>query len=172
MKLEGCRREPELKQALQAGQWPLACSHELQTHVNACRNCKELVMLSTGFQQARSQSIAAARVGTPGLIWWRAQIRRRHQAVDRVTKPLLGAQVFALAVMLLAVCGFFGYSLTQRQDPAGWLLSWPQTFSAHLAAFTPSAIDTGGWSWLMPMALLSALVLLGSVVVYFSSDRN
>jgi hypothetical protein len=172
MRLEGCARESELKQALESGQWPLACTGELRAHVEGCPSCKEQVALSSAFRQARGASMAAAHMGSPGLIWWRAQLRRRNQAVERITRPLLGAQVFALAVMLLAALGWIGYRLSQQADPIGMLKRLPEWFSVRLATLSAAGVADAGTGWLLPMVLLSAIVLLGSVVVYFSSDRN
>jgi hypothetical protein len=172
MRLEGCKRESEMKQALESGQWPLGCSGELCAHVATCRSCKEQVLLSTSFRQVRSQSMAAAPLGSPGLLWWRAQLRRRNQAVERVTRPLLGAQIFSLAVMLLAALVFFGIKLGQQQDPLDSLKALPHRLAAYCASLTPSIADQTSSGWLLPLVLLSALALFGGAVIYFSSDRG
>jgi hypothetical protein len=168
MNLEGCARESELKQTLASGQWPQAVSDELRAHVRGCRNCREQVLLATAFLEARSASISAARVGTPGLVWWRAQLRRRTQAVERVVKPLLGAQIFAFAVMLVAALGFAGVYLRWQEDLLSWLQGLPQAVAGRFSDLS----SAGGAGWLLPLVLLSVLALFGGAVVYFSSERG
>src|SRR6185312_3337073 len=106
--LRACAREQELAEAVRSGRWPLGCEPELRAHVEGCRRCGEMAMLTAAFQQARAQAVGAAdltRAGLPnaGLLWWRAQLRRRNAAMARVNRPLAGAQGFALLAMVIAV---------------------------------------------------------------------
>jgi len=98
MILNGCAYEKEVMQVLSRGGWPAACPVELRTHVNACRSCADMVQVTASFQREREVAASAARIGTPGALWWRAQLRRRNAAVERIAKPLMGAHLFALFV--------------------------------------------------------------------------
>src|ERR1039457_6600114 len=106
MMLRRCPREKEVKELLERGQWPQACAPELRAHVSSCRSCGELVLVTSAFQKARIEAAGAAKLGSPGVLWWRAQLRRRNEAVERIGRPILGAQIFALAVNLVLAVVF------------------------------------------------------------------
>jgi hypothetical protein len=172
-----CPREAEVKQLLERGQWPQATSPDLRDHVSGCRTCRELVLVTEIFQNARSVTMAAARPASPGVLWWRAQLRRRNAAVARIGKPLLGAQIFALAVSLACAVGFLVW---QAQSGIAWL-TWfqqlPQPASFHFDAqwFSSLWSSDPANSGLYPMLLISAfavLAVVGGVVVYLTSEKH
>ncbi len=109
MMFQNCPNEKEVRELIESGQWPLAAAPELRAHVSECRACGDLAFVAEAFKQARAETLAAARLASPGVLLWRAQLRRRNAAVERLTRPLLGAQIFALAVTLLAGVGFAGF---------------------------------------------------------------
>ena len=77
MILGSCVREKEVSELLRQGHWPHACTAELHAHVDGCRACRDLVLVAASFQKARAQAAGAAPLQSPGLLWWRAQLRRR-----------------------------------------------------------------------------------------------
>ena len=159
-----CSFESELRQSLTSGQWPQGTSQELRTHVDGCKSCQQTLLLQGSFAQIRRQSMAVARLQSPGLLWWKSQLRRRNHAVEQLEKPLLGAVVFALILLLAATLGFAWFSLQPLSLHADWFKTLPGALSAELSpAGFPAA-------WLL--ALLGAVALLGSAVVYFSADRK
>src|ERR1035438_4613488 len=87
MMLRRCPREKEVKELVERGHWPQACAPELRAHVNDCRSCGELVLVTSAFQKARIEAAGAAKLGSPGVLWWRAQLRRRNEAVERIGRP-------------------------------------------------------------------------------------
>ncbi len=106
MTFVSCTCEKEIRELVESGQWPLAAPPELKSHAASCRTCADLVLVAGAFQRTRATTIAAARPATPGAIWWRAQLRSRQQAFERIQRPLIGAQVFALVAVLLPIIGF------------------------------------------------------------------
>ena len=98
-----CSHLEEVRRSLAAGHWPHAAAPELRTHAETCTRCAQEILLTSHFQQARANTIAAAQPGTASLLWWRAQLRRRNAALTRAGRPIAAAQVFALAVVLLAI---------------------------------------------------------------------
>ena len=76
MTFRTCSYEKELTQALKDGHWPQGCGAELCSHVDACGNCSDLVLVPQTFQRARGESERVAACGSPSLLWWRAQLRR------------------------------------------------------------------------------------------------
>ena len=117
MTFVSCTCEKEIRELVENGQWPLASPPELRDHAAACRTCADLVLVAGAFQRTRATTIAAARPATPGAIWWRAQLRSRQQAFERIQRPLIGAQVFALVAVLLPIIGLVAF---QAHNLAAW----------------------------------------------------
>jgi hypothetical protein len=172
MILNPCRREQEVAKLLARGGWPQACAPELGAHVTACRSCGDLVLVSESFRRARAEAASAARVPSPGALWWRAQLRRRNAAVERLGKPILGAQIFALSINLLVVVGFLAY-------PARHGLAWfsrleqlPEASKLHLGRLWDSALLNSGWSLTVLIPAVATLALLSGVAVYLASEKQ
>ena len=108
MTFRTCSWEHEVSQALKDGHWPEGCAQELREHVATCANCGDLVLVTQTFQQARSESEREAPDGAPGLLWWRAQLRRRNTAAERVSRPITIAESLTLVVYLLVAVIFVG----------------------------------------------------------------
>ena len=182
MMLRSCPREAEVKALLERGQWPQACAPDLRDHVSTCRSCSELALVTTAFQRARNQAIGAAKPGSPGLLWWRAQLRRRNVAVERISKPILSAQIFALAVNLVVAAAV---TVWQARHGVAWL-TWLQELAHSINSQWLGSLllndllhidlfSSGSNSLLGPLMLisaLSALALVGCVVVYFASQKQ
>jgi len=170
MILRPCSREKEVTEMLALGHYPEACTPELRAHLTGCRSCAELVLVARAFQAARAHLAANANLGSPGLLWWRAQLRRRNTAVERVAKPIARAQVFALTVSVLFAVGFLA---TQATHGLRWL-SWLQQLSPalHLGALLPSDLFSSGSSLLVLLPIFATLVLLSGVAVYLASEKQ
>jgi hypothetical protein len=172
MMLNPCSHEKEVAELLRRGQWPAACAPDLRAHVSACRSCGDLALVTETLQRARAEAASVARISTPGALWWRAQLRRRYTAVERISKPILGAQIFALAINLFIVVAFLVY---QARNGLGWL-SWleqlPQAYSLHLDNLSQSALLNPGWSLMVMIPAVAVLALLGGVVVYLASEKQ
>ena len=167
-----CSREKEVTELLARGGWPDACAPELRDHVSACRSCGDLVLVTDAFQKARASAAGAAKLSSPGALWWRAQLRRRNAAVERVGKPILGAQIFALAVNLSLALAFLAYQATHGLNWLAWLKQMPQSLTAHLESAWPSGLFTSGWSLMVLVPAIATLALLGGVVVYLASEKQ
>jgi len=169
MTLKPCTREKEVTEVLGRGAWHDGCGAELRAHAGACRRCSDLVLVPEAFQRARSGAIGAASLPSPGSLWWRAQLRRRNAAVERVGRPILGAQIFALTTYLLIAAVFLA---SQARNGIGWL-TWleqlPQTGTLHFEVLWPSTLFGSGWSLLL-IPVLATLALLGGVAAYLASD--
>ncbi len=152
MKLQSCPNEKEVRELIARGQWPVAAETDLHSHVAGCRSCSDLVLVAAAFQKARAESVAAARPGSAGALWWRAQLRRRNAALERINRPLFGAEIFAMAVLLVAGLGF---AIFQARQGVAWL-SWPywhdwfaqvpQSAALHWDNLRASVFADPGWS--------------------------
>ncbi|HVH72409.1 MAG TPA: hypothetical protein VNB49_15050 [Candidatus Dormibacteraeota bacterium] len=104
MNLFFCSSEKELEATLRQGRWPQACDPDLHAHVDGCRDCQGLVLVVQTLQKAKSNGEQSARLHSPGLLWWRAQLRRRNEAIQSVTEPLALAVKAGLLGLLVAFC--------------------------------------------------------------------
>ncbi|HEY1207822.1 MAG TPA: hypothetical protein VGE85_00505 [Terracidiphilus sp.] len=172
MMLNSCSREKEVADLLRRGQWPVACAPELRTHVSACRSCGDLVLVTESFLRARSASAGTARIGSSGALWWRAQLRRRNAAVERIGRPILGAQIFALAVNLFIVVAFLSYQARNGLAWLSWLEQLPQAYSLHLENLSQSSLLNPGWNLMVLISAAASLALLGGVAIYLASEKQ
>jgi len=104
MTLRPCTCEKEVTELLARGQRPEAFTPELRAHVSGCRSCGDLVLVTETFQRARAEGRDRRDSLLPERLV-EAQLRRRNAAIERVNKPILGAQIFALAINLVLVIG-------------------------------------------------------------------
>jgi len=167
-----CVHEKELVGLLALGHYPHACTAEQRGHVDNCRSCAELVLVTRAFQTVRAQSAAAANLASPGLLWWRAQLRRRNEAVERVGKPILGANIFALSVMLLFAIGFVATQANSGLRWLSWFAKLPSASAFHLESLWPSALLSSGWGLPLLIPVCATLALLGGVVVYLALEKQ
>ena len=172
MNLKSCPHEKELRELVARGQWPIAADADLRDHVVSCRSCSDLVLVATALQTARAESVAAAKPGSAGALWWRAQLRRRNAALERISRPLFGAEIFALAISVLAGLGFAVFEARQGVAWLSWLEQFPQNAALHWDDFLSSTLADPGWSWMVLVPAGATLVLLGGVAIYLATDRQ
>jgi hypothetical protein len=165
----GCAREKEIAELLRNGHWPQACPSELRAHVAACRTCSDLVLVTETFRAERLHAMPP-RLESAGAIWWRAQLRRRNDAIERIGRPILGAQIFALGIALVVGLGIVGWELRRGFNIALWLAEILHTL--HLSALLPTSAPTfEGNLWLL-VPLLATLALVSGVIVYLASEKQ
>jgi hypothetical protein len=163
MKFPGCEQEREMAAAIREGRWPEACDPALRAHVDQCRHCTDLVLIAHTLQQARVESGAAARLVPPGLIWWRAQVRRRHGAVERVNQPVALAEKLAFAGLLFALGSLAVWQQSQIEAWMQWLATLPTSTTLRFDTFWASS---SGWIHLFLIGSLGTMALLGGVAAY------
>lgn len=172
MRLGHCSRENEVVSALKTGSWPQGCDPELRRHVDSCNTCSETVMIKDAFRGALAVSRSEAHLDAPAIIWWRAQLRRRHAALERVGKPVTFAHLFALAICILAAVSLAG---VQVRDAGGWLPlldRFKDAVAAHSDTASSFASTMLDWNLLLLLPCVAAVALLGGVVVFLASDRS
>lgn len=170
--LRPCAREKEIAELLRLGHWPAAASEELRAHVSGCRGCGDLVLVTQSLRQVRERVGPSARMQAPGVVWWRAQLRRRNAAVERINRPILGAQIFAFAITLVLAAGFVVFQATRG---AGWI-SWFAERSSSQISFMDAMRWIGsmasGWSLMVGIPGAIALAVMGGVVLYLAADSR
>jgi hypothetical protein len=169
MILNSCAHENEVTQLLERAGGLSACSPELRAHLSACRSCGDLALVTESFQRARAETVSAARLGSPGTLWWRAQLRRRNAAVERIGKPILGAQIFALAINLIVLAGLLA---SQARRGLAWLTSLEQlTLTSTLHLWPSALLHAGGSLTALTLTAGAALALLGGVAVFLATEK-
>ncbi|HUB52348.1 MAG TPA: hypothetical protein VL986_09390 [Terracidiphilus sp.] len=168
-----CPCEKEIRELVERGQWPQASPPELRNHAANCRTCADLVLVAGAFQRARTVTVAAAKPPSPGAIWWRAQLRSRQQAFERIQRPLIGAQVFSLAAVLLAIAGFIAFQARHGLAWLDWAGKASQSAALHTGSLS-SANTSGSASGLLFFVIVAAatFALVAGVAVYFATERN
>lgn len=162
-----CVREREVTDLLHQGYWPDACPEELRAHVEMCRICSDLVLVSGTVQGERRQTLPLARLEAPGALWWRAQLRRRNEAIEKMARPIFGAQVFALAMALVVAVVVLVW---QAGNWSAWISDLPRAL--HLDALLPASLaDSGGMLWIV-VSVLATIALLSGMVVYLASEKQ
>jgi hypothetical protein len=106
--LDPCPREPELLDALGRG----LVGAELTAHVDACPACTELRMVAGALLDERLDAMAEAPVPAPGTIWWRMQMRQRHDVQVTARRFLFIGQALTLAIAIALTARFFGADIT------------------------------------------------------------
>lgn len=169
MTFRACSYEKEVTLALKEGHWPDGCTEELRTHVTACANCADLVLVTQAFQNARSASVHESSAGSPGLLWWRAQLRRRNTATEQISRPITIAQTFAFIVIALVGIAF---AASQYQHGLRWGTWWSEVTLARSLHLLSPASTAPGANLLLLVPGLAALALLGGLVVYLVSEKS
>lgn len=171
MTLRVCAYEPRVTAALQAGGWPEAGDADLRAHIETCRSCAELVLVSASLRQLHARS-APMRLPSSGVIWWRAQLQRRHHAVEQATRPIALAE--RTGVLVTLVC-LIGLAVWQRTAVAAW---WQQITSRagwqNLGSQTGAILATLAANWTLPLliAICSAMAGLAVFAVYLIAGRE
>ncbi len=158
----GCARTAEVQALLRLGHWPQAAGEELASHVRGCRRCGEVVLVTQAMTTAKARAMVEAPLEPPGLVWWRAQLRRRREVVQRVERPLV-AQMVAVAVVMCV-----GLVLAFRLS--GGVASWRAWVSAGAGAVVRSSMASFGLA--MVVASVAALAMMAGLAVYLTVDRR
>jgi hypothetical protein len=169
MTFRNCSYETELTQALKDGHWPQGCDPELRAHVDGCGNCSDLVLVTQAFQVARKEAERAAPGGSPSLLWWRAQLRRRNAAAERVSRPITIAQTFAWLVTVLVGALFVA---SQYRHGLQWATWWAEFVPARPLHLLSSGSGFAAWNSLLLISGFAVLALLSGLLVYLASEKS
>lgn len=149
--MSACAWHDELMQALRAGQWPQGCAAELREHVAGCARCAEEARVTLAFAAARENAMRAADLPSSGLLWWKAQLRRRRSAMEQLERPAatisvatIAASVAVLLAVLATVWKRVEWSrLATMFSPAGWNVWVLGSIAVLLCAFAVVAVVVG-----------------------------
>ena len=167
MNLRPCPRESEIRSLLDRGHWPAAASPELTAHADACSRCAQLVLLTRAFRADRAIATAAPRLEAPGVLWWRAQLRRRNANIARLQRPLIGAQVFSVVLSLVAAIAFLVWE--SLQSPS-WLADFPRAL--HFASLLPTPLQSPLGLAALAAGVLALIAAVVKALAYATADTR
>jgi hypothetical protein len=157
-----CSRTAEVRELLRLGHWPQAADAELAEHVQGCRRCGEMVLITQALGAAKVRAMSEARVEPPALVWWRAQLRRKHEAVQRVERPMRAQMLVVLAVL----CAGLGLAFRLSGGENAW--------RAWVSAGAETVVRSGMGSFGMGLIVASAvaLAMMAGLAVYLTVERK
>jgi hypothetical protein len=154
-----CSRESGVLDALASARWPHRVDAELSDHVASCAICRDVITVASAIQADHDDAWREANVPSSGQMWWRAEMRARHDAIRQASRPVTVAQsaavVFALG--LAAVAAWFAWpslhSLFSATAASGDAQAATATAAFASPLFMPIAIAMGAFLVLAPVAL-------------------
>lgn len=167
MRLGACQYEKDLAELLKRGQWPGLAAPEMRAHVAECGLCRDLVSATEAFQRERAAASMQARLESPGVLWWRAQLRKRNAALKQVNRPLVAAQVFAVALGLVAAVACLMFAA--RTSAAWFRLVTELPAALHIPEMLPKTWQNTPAPWLVLLSV-AVLALMGGAFVYKASE--
>ena len=150
MKATECLRENEVLEAVTCGRWPAACPSELRSHVAECVFCSDVLEVALALHQDREAAQQDANLPSAGLVWWRAELRARQEALRAVSQPITVVQALGSAAM-----AGVGFAIIRRLWP--WL-------RALVSMPDFSALSVPQWSIVIAFGL--AVLVIAPIAMY------
>ncbi|MBP1634521.1 MAG: hypothetical protein H6Q10_1095 [Acidobacteria bacterium] len=160
-----CPREAEVIRRGRVGRRPDEGS-ELADHLASCPACAETAALAAAFRAEREGACPEGHLPSAGLLWWKAELRRRHERARAATHPIVVACLAALVALLIAAAG-----LAARMAPEA------RGLLGRLAGAAPRSIPFPGLDLGLlghPAILLAATaaLVLAPVAVVLALSRD
>src|SRR2546425_10437039 len=97
MNMPECLREQEVMDSVACGRWPDRAPADLREHLTQCALCASVLEVALALHEDHEILYLNARVPPPGLVWWRAELRARQEAMRTVSRPMTLVQAFGAA---------------------------------------------------------------------------
>lgn len=165
-----CEFEADVLCAVMQSRWPERVDAELHEHAKHCEICSEVAAIASAIECAREESAEHARIPEAlpdsGLVWWKAQMRARREAVKAAGRPITAVQIaaFACAMVLMGAC--IGATSNWFQSGLQWVRA--QVDPAKLVPSAMALIETHG----LLVAATAAMVFVVPVAVYLAVGRD
>jgi hypothetical protein len=135
---DGCARETDLLDALQAARWPGSSDPSLREHVAACPACADLLAVVAPLLDEHRALQQEAVVPSSAIVWWRAQMRSRREAAERAAQPI----TFVQGIMLACAAGLLATALGVFVPTFRSSLTWmTQAVASWSGPVLPVGID-------------------------------
>jgi hypothetical protein len=162
-----CVHEQDVLDAAATGRWPNRVDADLRAHVASCAICADLAEIAPLFAADRDAAWQEADVPSASAMWWRAQMRARREAAEKVARPMVLVQRAALAYAGVAL-----FAMGVLLGP--WIRAWARTVSGFVAWLTPTrealaAVISDDRRLVSFVVVAACCLLLAPVVVYLAS---
>ena len=114
-----------------------------------CPECGPLLALAEQIRREFEHTQEHARVPTPEIVWWRAQMRAREEAARTAARPIVFTQALAVAALIGLLVSVVG----RLTLPA---MSWSKLSFQTDLPLVPIAIAAVCWLVVAPAALYFA----------------
>jgi hypothetical protein len=117
-----------------------------------CPECGPLAALADEIRQEFDATRRQARVPTPEIVWWRAQMRARQEAARQAARPILFSQALAVAALVGLLVSVIGRVTLP-------MISWSELLQTVMAGLPllQVAIATAFCLLIAPVAVFLAL---------------
>jgi hypothetical protein len=153
MTLIECPRESDVLDALASKRWPHRVDRELVDHVACCEICSDVLVVAAAMQEDRDATWREANVPSSGQVWWRAEMRVRHEAIRAASRPITFAYIAAASIALTLMAS------------VGWF-AWP-AMHGFLSAIASTQVSELSSPVILPLLVaLGALLVVAPVALY------
>src|SRR5262249_989059 len=130
--------------------WPNATSDELRSHVAQCSVCADVLEVAAAVHEDREATQSNVTLPSAGLVWWRAELRARQEAMRTASRPITFVQAFGAAA-----AGGVGLAVIRRLWP------WLRTL-VSLANFSDMSLP----QWSVVIAFALAVLVIAPLAMY------
>jgi anti-sigma factor RsiW len=172
MSAPDCPREQDVINAIVTGQWPDRCEESLCAHAAECAVCKELVDVTSMMRLDREGLHEEMSLPSAGQVWWRAAIRARLEASERVAQPfswLFGVSVACAAGLAIALVQLLWSPMQAAwgsSSPGAWA-AWLDLESSRLL-LTVTNLAPLTMTGMLVFLVATACLLLAPLALYFA----
>jgi hypothetical protein len=124
-----CPREHELLDALQASRWPTR-DESLEAHVADCPSCSDLLTVVAPLLDEQHALQQEATVPSSAIVWWRAQMRFRREAMEKAAQPISFVQGIAIACGAGLLATMLGIFVPTFRRSLSWMLESAASWQA------------------------------------------
>jgi hypothetical protein len=168
-----CPREQDVINAIVTGQWPDRCDESLRAHTAECSVCKELVDVTSMMRLDHEGLHEEMSLPSAGQVWWRAAIRARLEASQRVAQPL--SWIFGISMACAAGLAIAVVQLLWSPVQLAWGTSSPGAWFAwfgvaDFARLLPALQDLAPLTitGMLVFLVATACLLLAPLALYFA----
>jgi hypothetical protein len=105
MNITVCPREQEVFEIVSCERWPDRCPDDLRTHIASCPVCADVLEVASALHQEHQMPIDA-QIPSAGLVWWRAELRVRQEALRSASRPITIVEGFGAAAAIGVAAAF------------------------------------------------------------------
>jgi hypothetical protein len=170
MRLPFCPYEEKIARLLNENRWD--SDPALLVHAGKCARCSEVVLSVQTLQHNRANTMMLSRAGSPGNLWWRAQLRRQNGMLEQIAKPLVWTEWLALCSMLCLAAGFAFWQWGQIGNWFSKLRLILGTPVFHLGEIWLRATQEYSLIWLPILAGLTAIACICGLALLLSDQKE